>query len=305
MAGTAGIGQQVEDFLTAGRARGLSPKTIKDAYGYPLRSVFVPFCERQGVTEVSQIDRRLLDRLSTELLEQGGRRNGTLSKFSVKSYLKAVNQFLAWAKEEGERVEARAQMPRTPKRLLDVLSRDEIQALEDAAVSERDKLIIRLLADTGIRAGELVSLRTGDLVDRDRNHFLRIRGKGERERLLPIPRLHRRLERYIRATATLRPAGDRLFLSLRRGSDGQLKPLTVRAIEKAVEDARARAGITKRVHPHLFRHSYATWALTRGMNPIMLAQVLGHNSLTMIHAVYSHLSPNDSYDAVVRMLTEP
>jgi site-specific recombinase XerD len=84
-----------------------------------------------------------------------------------------------------------------------------------------------------------------------------------------------------------------------------LKPLTVRAIEKAIEDARERAGITKRVHPHLFRHSYATWALTRGMNPIMLAQVLGHNSLTMIHAVYSHLSPNDSYEAVVRILTEP
>jgi hypothetical protein len=41
------------------------------------------------------------------------------------------------------------------------------------------------------------------------------------------------------------------------------------------------------------------------MNPIMLAQVLGHNSLTMIHAVYSHLSPNDSYEAVSKMLTEP
>jgi integrase len=130
----------------------------------------------------------------------------------VKAYLKAVNQFLAWAKEEGERVDAKAQMPVTPRRLLDVLSRDEIQAPEDTAVTERDKLIIRLLADTGMRAGELVNLRTRDLVDRDRNHFLKVMGKGERERLLPIPRLHRRLERYIRATAPLRPAGDRLFL---------------------------------------------------------------------------------------------
>jgi hypothetical protein len=68
----------------------------------------VPFCERHGVNQVSQIDRRVLDRLSTELLEQGGRRSVSLSRFSVKSYLKAINQFLAWAKEEGERVEARA-----------------------------------------------------------------------------------------------------------------------------------------------------------------------------------------------------
>jgi integrase len=66
----------------------------------------------------------------------------------------------------------------TPRRLLDVRSRDEIQALEDAAVSERDKLIIRFLADTGMRAGELVGLRTSDLVDRDRNHFVRVTGKG-------------------------------------------------------------------------------------------------------------------------------
>jgi hypothetical protein len=80
MPSMAAIGQQVGDFLTAGRARGLSPKTIKDAYGYPLRSVFVPFCERRGVDQVSQIDRRLLDRLSTELLEQGGRRSSSLSR---------------------------------------------------------------------------------------------------------------------------------------------------------------------------------------------------------------------------------
>ena len=47
-----------------------------------------------------------------------------------------------------------------------------------------------------------------------------------------------------------------------------------------------RAGITRRVYPHLMRHSFATYALTRGMNPIMLAKVLGHSDLTMIQQVY-------------------
>jgi integrase len=64
------------------------------------------------------------------------------------------------------------------------------------------------------------------------------------------------------------------------------------------------AGVMKRVYPHLLRHSFATWQLSRGMNPIQLAQILGHSSLTMIQAVYSHLSPGDAYEAMLRTLRE-
>jgi integrase len=74
-----------------------------------------------------------------------------------------------------------------------VLSRDETQALEDVAVTERDKLIVRILGDTGIRVGELVNLTTHDLINRDRNLYLRVGGKTG-ERLVPIPRLSRRLQ---------------------------------------------------------------------------------------------------------------
>jgi integrase/recombinase XerD len=64
------------------------------------------------------------------------------------------------------------------------------------------------------------------------------------------------------------------------------------------------ANIEKRVYPHLLRHSFATWQLSRGMNPIQLAQILGHSSLNMIQAVYSHLSPGDAYEAMLRTLGE-
>jgi integrase len=57
----------------------------------------------------------------------------------------------------------------------------------------------------------------------------------------------------------------------------------------------------KRVYPRVLRHSYATWALARGMNPIQLAQILGHSSLAMIQNVYSHLSPSDAYEAMLRL----
>jgi len=62
------------------------------------------------------------------------------------------------------------------------------------------------------------------------------------------------------------------------------------------------AGVEKRVYPHLLRHSFITWSLTRGMNPIQLAQIVGHTSLAMIQQVYSHLTPSDAYDAMLRVL---
>ena len=56
--------------------------------------------------------------------------------------------------------------------------------------------------------------------------------------------------------------------------------------------------------PHTFRHSAATWMLRSGMNPLLVVQVLGHTSLDMIQNVYSHLTPTDAYEAMVRTLAE-
>ena len=70
---------------------------------------------------------------------------------------------LSWAKKEGEPVDAETQLPQLTKRLVEVLSRDEITRMEHAAGTERDKLIIRLLADTGLGVGVLLGLRANDL----------------------------------------------------------------------------------------------------------------------------------------------
>ena len=171
----------MEDYLASCRARGLAPNTVDQAYAYPLRNVFLPWAEAAEIAEVSGLDRRALDRLSSGLLSEAGFRGHPRSRHTVHSYIRAVNQFLSWAKEEGEAVSARAQLPKLPKTLIDVLSRDELDHLEDAARNERDKLIIRLLADTGIRVGELIKLRVTDVVDRDRRQYIHVRGKGATE----------------------------------------------------------------------------------------------------------------------------
>lgn len=292
----------VDEYLANCRARGLSPKTVRDNYGYAL-GIFLEWCEREKLSSLEQLDNRVLDRYTAHLLENGGKR-GPLSRHSIASFTEAVNWWLRWLKAEGEMDrDAMAPVPRRPQRVIDVLSREEIQQLEDAAKPERDKLIVRLLADTGIRSGELLNLKVGDLVERDRNHYVRVHGKGEKERLVPIPRLARRVKRYIDRERPKDAVTDFVFLSLRRGrSTGGFEPLTKSGIEQLVRNLAEIAGITRRVHPHLLRHSYATWALTRGMNPIMLAQVLGHNSLVMIQRTYAHQTPADAHDQVARML---
>jgi integrase len=157
----------VEDYLADCRARGLSPKTLRDAYGYSLQRVLLPWCEEQGLTQAGQLDTRTLNRFTSDLLEHGGRR-GQLSRHTVEMYVRNVNLFLGWCRREGEIGDVRAQAPKLPRRVLDVLTREEIDRLEEAAVSERDKVIVRLLADTGIRASELLGLRSADLVEQGR-----------------------------------------------------------------------------------------------------------------------------------------
>ena len=69
--------------------------------------------------------------------------------------------------------------------------------MEDAARTERDKLMVPVLADTGLGVDELLGLRTTDLVEQNRNYYLRVRGKGAKDRLVPAPRLYRRLRIYL------------------------------------------------------------------------------------------------------------
>ncbi|MGA2284288.1 MAG: tyrosine-type recombinase/integrase [Candidatus Dormibacteria bacterium] len=296
------LSRLVDDYLAHCRASNLSVRTWKGAYGYTLERIFLPWCAEQGVAEPSQLDTRLLERFTTKLLEEGGRQ-GPLSKASVNSYSRSVKCFLTWAEEEGELGgPVKVSVPRAPKRVIDVLSRDEIDAMENAAKTERDKLLVRVLAGTGIRLGELLGLQARDIVETARGQFqLKVHGKGEKERLVPLsPALVRRLRRYLAGRRA--DARDRIFIGLRKGPSGEYAPLTQSGAEQAIRFLAVAAGIEKRVYPHLFRHSYATHMLRKGMNVLLLQEILGHSSLTMIQTVYSHLDTDDAYKAAMKVL---
>ncbi len=296
------LSRLVADYLISRRAAGASRKTIANLELDPQR-VLLPWCQRQGVQSIEQLTGRDLDRLSTELLDQGGVR-GTLARAGAWTYVRNIRLFLAWARAEGEPVSAQAQPPKLPRPLVEILERGEIQRLEDTADSERDKLIVRILADTGLRVGELVRLRLGDLSEREKAHYLRLRGKGARERLVPIaPALARRIRRYADRQRPADARSDRLFVARRRSPrSGDYEPLTESGVQQMVRDLGRQAEIAKRVHPHVFRHTAATWMLRRGMNPLLVAKVLGHESLAMITRTYAHLTVDDAHAALMAAL---
>ena len=210
------------DFLADRRSNGLSLRTI-EAYEYPLTRQFLPFCVSEGITDPGQLTPQLVGKFTTHLLEDGGK-HGQLSRASVRSYVRAVRVFLGWvANPEGGAtlVGASPKLPKKDKPMIDVLSRVEIQVMENAAATERDKLILRLLADCGLRLGELLGLRTEDIWEpRKGEAALKVHGKGSKDRLVPLaPALARRLRRYLAGRHA--EGRDPIFVSLRKGSDGR------------------------------------------------------------------------------------
>jgi len=250
--------------------------------------------------------------LQSDLLDRPNMHSGQpLSKASVRTYMRSVGHFLRWAQREGEEVPAPPAAVRVPKQPRDRLPREEIQRLEDAARNERDKLLIRIPADTGIRLGELVHLNIDDLVEIDRKRFLRIQhrqygggAKGESARLVPIPRLWNRLKRYIERTRPKDSDSRRIFLSQsRHPKTGRHEPLQERGVQLFISSL-AIDVLGKRVHPHLLRHAFVAWTLRQpGMSTVIVARTLGHSSTAMVDRVYSEMvGSDDAYEALSRAL---
>lgn len=293
------------EYLAEKRAACVSRHTI-GIYEYALRRVLLPYCQEEGVAEPRQLTSAHLNGLVAGLLEGSTSRSGRpLAKESADSYARVINTFLGWLRgQDADAPRARAQRQRLPRRIVDTLSREEIARLEEAAPNERDKLMIRILADTGIRIGELLALTTASVKVDGRRQFLKVRGKGDRERLVPIqPGLAGRIARYVKATRKA-SASQRLFLSSRRGRmTGEYEPLAASAVEHWLHDfGRDVLGDDRRVYPHLFRHSFVTEQLRRGVQPTLVAQIVGHSSLDMVDRVYQHLTVTDAYEALMRSL---
>ena len=181
-------------------------------------------------------------------------------------------------------------LPKWHRKLPQVLSFEEINAIEqtfDLSKPEnfRNKTMIELLYSCGLRVSELIALQTSDLHLEE--GFIRVVGKGDKERLVPIGSYATQLLRlYLEGVRQqLHPSKrfQKVLFPNRRGGR-----LTREMVFTIVKRAAAEAGIKKRVSPHSFRHAFATHLIEGGADLRSVQEMLGHKNITTTE-IYTHL----------------
>jgi integrase/recombinase XerD len=278
-----GLARPVErylDHLTV--ERGLARNTV-DAYRRDLAR-YAAFLSERGLEDPVRAGELEIAAFVTHLSEAEYEPGKPYRPSSVARALAAVRSFHRFLVREGEADADPAEgvaRPKVPRNLPRPLTVDEVAALvaahgdDGSPVALRDRAILETLYGAGLRISELVGLDVDD-VDMDEGS-VRAVGKGSRERLVPLGRYGvRALQAYlVRGRPTLAAPRTRgaLFLNQRGGR------LTRQGCTNIVKAMARRAGIRKRVTPHMLRHSFATHLLEGGADVRVVQELLGHASV--------------------------
>ena len=178
------------------------------------------------------------------------------------------------------------QSPKAKKRLPETIDVDQMAQLlsfrTDEQLGVRDKAIMELFYSSGLRLSELVGLDMTDLDLSDRT--VRVLGKGRKTRIVPVGRhAITAISRWLKERTTLAAIGERALFVGQRGE--RLRPRTV---QKRIAAWARRQGLGMHVHPHMFRHSFATHLLESSHDLRAVQELLGHSSISTTQ-VYTHL----------------
>lgn len=191
--------------------------------------------------------------------------------------------------------------PRIGRKLPEVLNHEEVELILaeidlSSPAGRRNKAILEVLYGCGLRVSELTELRLSHVYfDQE---FIRVTGKGNKERLVPIGRIAlKEIRNYLPDRNSLprieQDHEDILFLN-RRG-----RRLSRVMIFTIIKDLVAAAGIKKNISPHTFRHSFATELIDRGADLRAVQEMLGHESI-LTTEIYTHLDREFLRDAIIR-----
>lgn len=265
--------------------KGLSQNTL-NAYNIDLRN-YLLFIQSLGINELKTISHKdIADFL--EYLARFGLSDNSKIRYlsSIRGFHKYLFNFKIIPSDETEKVD----VPKQPKSLPEVLSIEEINSLFDAVdmatyVGMRDRAIMEVLYACGLRVSELCNLSLNNIIwDYE---VLRIFGKGSKERIVPIGKsaLHY-LMLYLNETrpkfAKADNKNDVVFLN-QRGSK-----LTRMGIWKILQKYAAMINLTDKIHPHIFRHSFATHLLEGGADLRAVQEMLGHSDISTTQ-IYTHI----------------
>lgn len=264
--------KEVEKFSSFMVGERKSPHTIKE-YRF-LVSIFLKFTGKP------------LDQCLPSDIEEYKNFLASERKYSKTSQYLAIKALRHFYKFKNLPPPLNLTVPKRPKKMPNYLTEREASRLLEAAKSDlRTNLIISLLAHTGMRVGELCNLKIDDF-DLDEGVIGIYSGKGDRDRIVIMPDDCRALVRaYLPERYNIKSLSNELLVS-RRGR--KLDPSTVQRI---VRNLAKEAGITKKVTPHVLRHTFATAILRNGGDIRFIQQLLGHASVATTQ-IYTHVDDN-------------
>ncbi|MDR0618658.1 MAG: tyrosine recombinase [Bacteroidales bacterium] len=267
--------------------RNLSPKSV-EAYLHDIKMLF-SFLGNNSDYEIHirEISTKDIEAFLKELLNTG---LAATSQARILSGIKNFFKYLILEKEIDVSPAELLEAPKTRRHLPDVLTHEEIESILKAidmssVEGRRNRAIIETLYACGLRVSEAVSLKRSMLYFKDR--FIRVTGKGDKERLVPIGRSAiEQIDNYLKYDRVhitpVKGNEDIVFLN-RHGA--ALSRVMVFFIIKNLVD---KVGIHKTVSPHTFRHSFATQLIERGADLRAVQDMLGHKSITTTE-IYTHL----------------
>lgn len=270
--------EKADMFLAAKRLEGLSEITL-DGYAIELR-IFAQSVDKP-VSDITTADIR-----------------GYLGQFdqlkmsSLARKLSILKSFFSWlcAEEIIPRDPAvRIKPPRKEQRLPKALSIEELEMMRESCKTLRDRALVEVFYSTGGRLSELQALNREDINWQDMSARVVGKGNKEREVLFSFKALYH-LKKYLMSRLDSDPA---LFVTERR----PYRRVSTRAIQREVALIAQRAGITKSVHPHTLRHTFATLTLNNGADISTVQAILGHEdpSTTQIYAQVTQERKREQY----------
>lgn len=277
--------REVENFLTYLTIdRGLSLNT-KENYERDLLS-YLAFMKEESIVNLSEIKREHIQKYLITLYERG------LNTKSVARHLSAIRTFHQYLmiericqKNPCDLIES----PKLSRDLPEILSVAEVERLlesftEETASDLRNHAMVELLYASGLRVSELLALKLEDV--HLSMQFIKCRGKGNKERIVPIGELAAEvLERYLETARPklLKKSTDLLFLN--RFGDSMSRQGFFKILKKQAQIA----GITKSLSPHKLRHSFATHLIENGVDLRLVQEMLGHSDIATTQ-IYTHMS---------------
>jgi integrase/recombinase XerC len=274
----------------------VSPYTIRnyttDLCGSEKVKGFFTFLKEKDIDSPDKVDRQVLRDYLAYLMERG------IVKASIARKLSAIRSFYRYLVREGILESSpieKTSSPKLDKRLPEFLTLDEVVRLLNAPdlstpKGQRDRALLELLYASGLRVSELVRLDLGE-VNLDTNE-IRVWGKGSKERMVLMGKPASEALRNYLEQGRPKLLGDKKKTSaLFINRYGQRIP--ERRVQKMLEDYAKKAGIEKRVHPHMLRHTFATHLLDGGADLRVVQELLGHAQLSSTQ-IYTHVTKSQA-----------